>query len=137
MNQSDNAWSKPPSTEVPMNTTMPSSSNWGYSTADHQAFDMRGVERIVAVAGSRNSSLGDISSSREGSLTGASIHPISSDSSPDTTTPPASIRDFDPDKFFGDMNLSASGIDVVMNMGQDDASVEFFTEMLAGNLNGN
>lgn len=120
----------------PATPAISSNMNWGSMTSVPQPFDMRGVDRITPIDISRNTSLSD-GLSREGSMTSASIHPLSSDSSPNNITTPESIRHFDPDKFFGDMNLSASGIDVVMNMGQDDPSVEFFTEMLAGNLNGN
>jgi len=122
----------------PATPTIPSNMNWGSTTSAsvRQPFDMRGVDRAASIDISRNTSLSD-GLSREGSITSASIHPLSSDSSPNNIATPESIRHFDPDKFFGDMNLSASGIDVVMNMGQDDPSVEFFTEMLAGNLNGN
>jgi hypothetical protein len=104
---------------------------------------MRGVNRFTYLDTSRNNSGGaDTSPSRQSSssMTGsASIQPISSDSSPNTATP-ESIRQFDPEKFFGDMNLSGSGIDVTMNMGQglgDDGGVEFFSDMLGVQFNGN
>lgn len=132
--KSEDACSKSQDFQIPTEPIISSTSTWGYSTTPHQPFDMRGMDRINPLDTSGNSSF-DFSS-REGSLTSASIQPISSDSSPDMTTP-ESIRQFDPDKFFGDINLTTGGIDVVMNMGQDDPSVEFFTEMLAGNMNGN
>lgn len=59
-----------------------------------------------------------------------------SDTTPNTATP-ESIRQFDPDKFFGDMNLAGTGIDVTMNMGATIDEAEFFTDMLGVNLNGN
>jgi len=58
------------------------------------------------------------------------------DNTPITATP-ESIRQFDPDRFFGDMNLSGSGIDVAMNMGTTMDDAEFFTDMLGVNLTGN
>jgi hypothetical protein len=99
----------------------------------HQAFDMRGIDRRFEFATA--SGLSTESPSRQSSLTGrsASIHPISSDNSPNTASP-ESMRQFDPDKFF-EMNLSNNTMDVTMNMDQDD-TVEFFTEMLGVNLNG-
>jgi hypothetical protein len=102
---------------------------------------MRGVdrtgqpERFSYVDVSRNGSLNneDTTPSRTGSNAGSvSV----SDATPNTATP-ESIRQFDPDKFFGGMNLSAAGIDVTMNMGTAMDDTEFFTEMLGGNLNGN
>jgi hypothetical protein len=137
MTESDNMWFKSLNSHVSDGTPPPSNETWGYSTSSHQPFDIRGVDRFVSLDGStsRNNSLGE-TSSREGSMTGASIHPLSSDSSPNTATP-ESIRQFDPDKFFRDINLPSGSIDIVMNMGQEDPSVEFFTEMLAGNMNGN
>jgi hypothetical protein len=64
---------------------------------------------------------------------------MSMDHSPNTATP-ESIRQFDSDKFFGDIHLPGNGVDLGMSMGQgmgDDDGVEFFTEMLGVNLNGN
>lgn len=62
----------------------------------------------------------------------------STGSTPNIPTP-ESIRHFDPEKFFGDISLPGGGIDVTMNMGQEmgDDGVEFFTDMLGVNLNGN
>jgi hypothetical protein len=79
------------------------------------------------------------SSSNEGSVahaTGSTSGSMSvSNSTPNTATP-ESIRQFDPDKYFGDLNLAASGIDVTM-MGTTMDETEFFTDMLGVNLNGN
>jgi hypothetical protein len=111
-----------------------------------QAFDMRGQERFNIpdrfsyVDNSRNNSLGqDHSSTRSGSSSNpGSILPNSTGTTPNTATP-ESIRQFDPDKIFGDMSFSTSGMDVTMDLGQgmgDDGSIEYFTEMLGVNLNG-
>jgi hypothetical protein len=111
-----------------------------WTKASHQAFDMRGVNRFSYVDTSRNSSL---SLSNDGTPSRNSSTSIpgtlnSSESTPNIPTP-ESMRQFDPDKFFGDMNLANTGIDVTMNMGGigDDGGVEFFTDMLGVNLNGN
>ena len=73
-------------------------------------------------------------------MTGStSVQPISSDSSPNIATPD-SIQPFDAERFFGNMNLGANGMDVNLNLGQgmgDDGTVEFFTEMLGVQLNNN
>lgn len=84
--------------------------------------------------------------SRNGSLSNDDTTPTRSGSNPSsvsvsdntpTTATPESIRHFDPDKFFGDMNLSGAGIDVTMNMGTAMDDADFFTDMLGVNLNGN
>jgi len=116
----------------------PQMSNNDWMSTPHVPFDVRGVDRLSYMS-SRSNSLnattptGQSTSSATGS---ASIQALSSDSSPNTETPDA-IRQFDPDKFFGDMNLSGTGIDVSMNLGQGmgDDGVEFFTEMLGVHLN--
>jgi hypothetical protein len=63
--------------------------------------------------------------------------PLSSEDTPNTSTP-ESMRQFDPERIFGDMNF-ASGMDMTMNIGQgiSDDGVEFFTDMLGVNLNTN
>jgi len=106
------------------------------------AFDMRGQERFTFVDQSRNSSLGqENAGSRSGSTSNpgsVGVLPCSSDNTPITSTP-ESIRQFDADKIFGDMNFSTAGMDVTMDMGQglgDDGGIEYFTEMLGVNLNG-
>jgi hypothetical protein len=91
-----------------------------------EPFDMRGTDRSII----DRFTYVDISP-REGSLTGSSVQPISSDSTPIDNTP-ETLQQFDPEKFFGEMNLSSGSIDIVMNMGQDDG-VEFFSDMLGGN----
>jgi hypothetical protein len=113
-----------------------------------RAFDMRGPERFPSdrftyVDNSRNNSLGkDNNSTPSGSTSNPGsvgvLPNTSSDNTPNTTTP-ESIRQFDPDKIFGDMNFSTVGMDVTMDMGQgmgDDGGIEYFTEMLGVNLNG-
>ena len=112
-----------------------------------QAFDMRGPDRFppdrfTYVDNSRNNNLGkDNNSTGSGSSSNPGSVGVlgnSSDNTPNTTTP-ESIRQFDPDKIFGDMNFSTVGIDVTMDMGQgmgDDGGIEYFTEMLGVNLNG-
>jgi hypothetical protein len=79
------------------------------------------------------------SSSNEGSAgppTGSTSGSISVSYSTPNTATPESIRQFDPDKFFGDLNLAGTGIDVTMNMGTTMDETEFFTDMLGVNLNG-
>jgi hypothetical protein len=81
----------------------------------------------------------DVTPSRHSSTTGASVPSMSMDHSPNTATP-ESIRQFASDKFFGDIHLPGNSVDLEMSMGQgmgDDDGVEFFTEMLGVNLNGN
>jgi hypothetical protein len=105
----------------------------------HQAFDMRGVDRFTYVDTSRNNSLSNGGTPSRNGSTSFPGTVNSSESTPNTATP-ESMRQFDPDKFFGNMNLSNTGIDVTMNMGSgigDDGGVEFFTEMLGVDLNVN
>jgi len=92
-------------------------------------------DRLSYVDISRNGSLSNdgLTPTRTGSNSGTMSV---SDNTPITATP-ESIRQFDPDKFFGDMNLSGSGIDVTMNMSTTMDDAEFFTDMLGVNLNGN
>ena len=101
---------------------------------------MRGHDRFSHVDISRSGSLTTESPSRHSSMTGStSVQPISSDSSPNIATPD-SIQPFDAERFFGNMNLGANGMDVNLNLGQgmgDDGTVEFFTEMLGVQLNNN
>ena len=115
----------------------PRSDTWAEQS--HQAFDMRGVDRLTYVDTSRNSSLSSGGTPSRHSSTSFPGTVGSSESTPNIATPD-SVRQFDPEKFFGDMNLSNTGIDVTMNMGSmmaDDGGVEYFTEMLGVNLNGN
>jgi hypothetical protein len=105
-------------------------------------FDMRGHDRFTYVDNSKNTNLGQ---ENAGSRSGSTSNPgsvgvlhSSSDNTPITTTP-ESIRQFDADKIFGDMNFVTAGMDVTMDMGQgmgDDGGIEYFTEMLGVNLNG-
>lgn len=122
-------------------TKTPSGISSAQFQKDHtRSFDVRGMdrtgqeERLSYVDISRHRS-----SSNEGSAappTGSTSGSMSvSNSTPNTATP-ESIRQFDPDKFFGDLNLTGTGIDVTMNMGTTMDETEFFTEMLGVNLNG-
>ena len=100
---------------------------------------MRGVDRFTYVDTSRNNSLSNGGTPSRNSSTSFPGTVNSSENTPNTTTP-ESMRQFDPDKFFGDMNLSNTGIDATMNMGSgmgDDGEVEFFTDMLGVDLNVN
>lgn len=110
-----------------------------WAEQSYQSFDMSGVDRLTYIDTSRNSSLSNGGTPSRNSSTSFPGTVRSSESTPNTATP-ESMRQFDPDKFFGDMNLSNTGIDVTMNMGSglgDDGGVGFFTEMLEVNLNGN
>lgn len=102
-----------------------------WTKASHQAFDMRGVDRFSYIDTSRNSSLSNNGTPSRHSSTSIPGTRNSSESTPNTATP-ESMRQFDPDKFFGDINLTNTGIDVTMNIGGmgDDGGVEFFTDML-------
>lgn len=106
---------------------------------ESNSFDTRGIDRrgqLDRFSGvSRNPSLSneDTTPTRTGSNPGS----VSVSGNTPSTATPESIRQFDPDKFFGDMNLSGTGIDVTMNMGGAMDETEFFTEMLGVNLNGN
>lgn len=113
----------------------PALSEW--KKKSHQSFDMRGPDRVSYVDTSRHISLSNDGTPSRNSSTSVPGTLNSSESTPNIATP-ESMRQFDPDKFFGDMNLSNTEIDVTMNMGgMDDGGVEFFTEMLGVNLNGN
>lgn len=106
-------------------------------------FDMRGVngvgmDRFYYLDCRTSSSLTNDTSpslTSVSTVAGGSVHPISSESTPNTASP-ENLRQFDPDKFFGDMT-TLNGMDVSMNIGQDvsDGGVEFFTEMLGVQLN--
>jgi hypothetical protein len=127
-------WTKAPS---------PPRSNFNWQE-QHRSFDMRGLDRrsYVDDSGSNSLNTDGTTPSRHDSSSGvtgsSSIAPMSTESTPSITSP-ESVRQFDPDKIFGDINFGTNGIDVTMNMGQgmgDDGGVEFFTEILGVNLNG-
>lgn len=118
-------------------SVLPQQDTWAKQS--HQAFDMRGVERLTFLDTSRNNSLSNGGTPSRNSTTSFPGTVNSSESTPNTATP-ESMRQFDPEKFFGDMNLSNTGVDVTMNIGSgvdDDGGVGFFTEMLGVSLNGN
>jgi hypothetical protein len=116
----------------PPDKTLAELNNW--ETRTHRAFDMRGTDRFSYVDTSRNNSLSNDFSPSRNSSTSVPRTLNSSESTPNTATPD-SMRQFDPDKYFGNMNLSNTGMDVAMGL-SDDGGVEFFTEMLGVNLNG-
>jgi hypothetical protein len=130
----------PPSESCASNDQAPTES---WTQPKRQAFDVRGVSRFTNVDSSRNNSVTtDYTPSRSHSNSVPGSGPMTNSSTADSTPnvpTPESIRQFDPEKFFEDMSLPGSGIDVTMNMGQGmgDDGVEFFTEMLGVHLNGN
>lgn len=132
---SDGIWTKSPDPIPPV-----PQSYFLSTQSKHEPFDMRGQSRVSSDGNSRNDNLSTESPSRHSSMTGsASVQPISSDSSPNIATPD-SIQPFDPERFFGNMNMGSNGMDVNLTLGQgisDDGTVEFFTEMLGVQLNNN
>lgn len=128
-------WTKPSNPQVP--STSPTDNP--YHRPQHSSsFDMRAPEqRVTYVDASRHSSLSTDSPSQNSSMA-TSIQALSSDSSPNIATPD-SIRQFDPDKFFGDMtNLGGNSIDITMSMDQGMQGLNddgFFTDMLGVNMN--
>lgn len=133
--KSGGMWTKPSNPQVP--STSPTNNPYPRPKR-HTSFDMRAPEqRLAYINSSRHSSLSTDSPSQNSSMA-TSIQALSSDSSPTIATP-ESVRQFDSDKYFGDMtNLGGNGIDITMNMDhgiQDMNDDGFFTDMLGVNLN--
>jgi len=130
----DGMWVKPSNPQIPTAST----DNPYHRPCHRSSFDMRAPEqRFTNVETSRNSSLSTDSPSRNSSMAN-SVQAISSDSSPNIATPD-SVRQFDADKFFGEMtNLSSNGIEITMSMDQGIQGLNddgFFTEMLGVHMN--
>ena len=133
--QSGGMWTKPSNPQVP--STSPTDNPY-HRPRHNSSFDMRAPEqRLAYVNAPKQSSLSTDSPSHNGSIA-TSIQALSSDSSPNIATP-ESIRQFDPDRFFGDMtNLGGNGIDMTMNMdpGMQELNDDgFFTDMLGVSMN--
>lgn len=132
----DGMWTKPSNPQIPTTSTHNPSSR----PQHHSSFDMRAPEQRFSYVDTSRNSLSTDSPSRNSSMA-TSIHALSSESSPNIATPD-SIRQFDPEKFFGDMtNLTSNGIDITMGMDQGIQGLNddgFFTEMLGVSMhNGN
>jgi hypothetical protein len=127
-------WTKPSDTQP-----------WTMNNTSGGSFDMRQPEqRFTYVDITTGATVSGSTPSQHGSATSGSVPAMSMESSPNIATPESiqqnmqSMR-FDPDKFF-DMAMHGNGVDVGISIGQgmnDDDGVEFFTDMLGVNLNGN